>query len=453
MAELELIQRRFERERAARKAAESLLEQKSRELYEANQQLAKLAEQTKAIFDTAAEGIIAYDMHGTIHAFNASATRIFQVDQAIGKNIRTFFAQGESSDDALFPNCPTDASHDHSMEGETCNLAAVELVGKRKNTTFPAEAATSRNTCGNTTLFTMLLRDLTVRKKLEARLSQAQKMESVGQLAAGIAHEINTPIQFVGDNIKFLEESFGSLARLIDSYDQLANAVRNGKPTDALLANVKEEIEAADVRFLREECPTAIRQSLDGIQRVAKIVRALKDFSQPSNDQRTSVDINQAIENTLTVLANQIRDIATVEAELDWNLQPVVCLPGQINQCLLNIITNAIEAMEDHCSPKNGKLRIATRAHDDSVVISFDDNGPGIPNEIIGRIFEPFFSTKEVGRGTGQGLSFVYDVVVGKHGGTIQAQSSPGNGTTIVVTIPILHSSTRQRQSNAYSVD
>ena len=160
MIEIELIQPRFERERTARKPAESLLEQKSHELYETNQQLAKLAEQTKAIFDTAAEGIISYDSNGTIHAFNTSAMRIFQVDQAIGKDIRTFFEQDGSSEEALFPNCPAEASDDLSLEGEVCNLAVVKLTGKRAKATFPAEVATSRNTRGNTTLFTMLLRHL-----------------------------------------------------------------------------------------------------------------------------------------------------------------------------------------------------------------------------------------------------------------------------------------------------
>lgn len=468
MSDLELLQRRFERERAARKAAESLLERKSLEVYEANEKLKQLADQTKAIVETAAEGIISYDKNGIIQLFNRSAERIFRVQALAGQDIRQLFEPHDNVEIALFPTCvipdadqrhqsvqnPADQNPvDQNPGGESCVQDPVELVALRESgKTFIAEIATSRNTRGNLTIFTMLVRDLSRRKMLEARLGQAQKMESVGQLAAGIAHEINTPIQFVGDNIQFLQGAFDDIGLLIDLFEQLVEAVQTHSPTEGLLKQIAEQSEIADLPFLRGEFPGAIKQSLQGIERVASIVRAMKEFSQPSSESKTSVDINHAIENALAVTIGQYREIASVETSLDPSLSPVVCLSGQINQCLLNILANAFEAIAEHCEPGTGKFHITTRRDGDNVEIRFADNGPGISSEIIERIFEPFFTTKEVGKGTGQGLAFVYDVIVDKHDGAIHAQSQPGGGTTFVISLPIASTSGANRRAHASSI-
>ncbi len=438
MSSLELLQRRYDRERAARKAAESLLEGKSLEVFQANQKLRDLADQTKAIVETAAEGIISYDRDGIIRSFNRSAERTFRIQSAIGKDIRHLFLPQDSVESVLFPMClKLDVEHEDTVN-ESCVLEPSELVAMRgTDTPFFAEVAVSRNTRDNVTLFTMLVRDLTSRKKLEARLGQAQKMESVGQLAAGIAHEINTPIQFIGDNIKFLQGAFEDLNALLDVFQELAEAVAKGRPADGLLQQISRQSEIVDLQFLRMEFPGAIQQSLEGIERVAGIVRTMKEFSQPASESKSSVDLNRAIENALAVSLNQYREVATVETALDTTLAPVFCLSAQINQCLLNILTNAFEAMAEHCEPGTGRLRVTTRRDGESIELRFDDNGPGIPANIIQRIFDPFFTTKEVGKGTGQGLAFVYDVIVDKHDGTVHAQSSPGGGTTVVVSLPI----------------
>lgn len=462
MSEIELLKRRFDRERAARKAAESLLEQKSLEVYEANEKLKEMADQTKAIVETAAEGIISYDQQGIIQSFNGSAERIFRVHSLIGQDIRQLFESNDSVEIALFPTCTIPNANEFDTndldvqppDGESCIQDPVELVALRSSgKKFFAEIATSRNTRSHVTHFTMLVRDLSRRKKLEARLGQAQKMESVGQLAAGIAHEINTPIQFVGDNIQFLQGAFDDLGQLIELFEQLVEAVTTNSSTDDLLKQISEQSEIADLPFLRKESPVAIRQSLEGIERVASIVRAMKEFSQPSSESKTSVDINRAIENALAVTGSQHRGVATVTTSLDPSLSPVVCLSGQINQCLLNLLTNAFEAMDDHCKPGTGTFHITTRHDGDNIEIRFEDNGPGIPGEIMERIFEPFFTTKEVGKGTGQGLAFVYNVIVDKHDGAIHAQSQTGGGTTFIVSLPTSSKSDLNRRAHANSIN
>ena len=442
MPDLELMQRRLEREKAARKAAETLLEQKSLEVYEANQRLIDLTEQTKAIVETAAEGIISYDEEGVIHLFNRSAERIFQCQEAIGKNIRDYFELLDEEDYGLFPVCNVVGPEEAHLGEESCISDPIEMTGRRTTgQSFFAEVMTNRNTSGKKTQFTMLVRDLSRRKKLEAQLSQSRKMESVGQLAAGIAHEINTPIQFVGDNILFLQGAFDDLGNLLDLYADLADEVAKGNSSLASLSKIKEQSEIADLPFLRQEAPDAIQQSIDGIERVAKIVRAMKEFSQASSDCKTLVDLNGAIENTITVTVNQYRDTAEIETCFDPEIGSVSCLAGKINQCLLNLLANAYEVLQEHGEPGTGKVRVTTKRNGDFAEIRVEDNGPGIPDDIRERIFEPFFTTKEVGKGMGQGLAYVYDVVVDKHDGQIQVQPLPTGGTSFLITLPIQASS------------
>lgn len=441
MSDLELIQRRFERERSARKSAESLLEEKSRELYLANEKLQGLAdrmqeqaEQTQAIVETAAEGIITYCREGRILSFNRSAGRIFQRPSGLGLDIRQLFERSEDASRVLFQT-------PRPQEGADSDLSSLEptqMIGKRGTAeTFYAEVAVSRVVQSETVIFTALIRDLSRRKKLEARLSQAQKMESVGQLAAGIAHEINTPIQFVGNNIQFLEGAFEDLGELIDLYQELLEAIESKASTSDLVEQIKSQNELADLPFLRAEFPGAIRQSLEGIERVSTIVRAMKEFSKPASEAMTAIDINRAIQNVLVVSTNQFQEHGKIEVDLQPELQPMMGQAGQINQVLLNVLSNAMEAVCDACEPGRGRISISSHHDADSIEIRIADNGPGIPAEIQDRIFDPFFTTKEVGQGTGQGLAFVYDVVVNKHDGTIHALSPPDGGTTLVIRLPI----------------
>ncbi len=466
MPDLELLQRKLERERAARKEAESLLEKKSLEVFNANTQLQTLADQmhqqaqqTNAIIETAAEGIIVYDQEGTIQLFNRSAVAVFEQASVAGRNIRELFETNPEVIGSLFPDCTNPFSaygSGCSLQDNRCMREAFECVAKRDSgQTFIAEVSTSRSEYGGSVVFTAMVRDLSRRKKLEAQLSQAQKMESIGQLAAGMAHEINTPIQFVGDNLQFLKSAFDDLAELLDLFQKLLNEETHpsteAKETakSRLIQEIHSQSELVDFPFLREEFPSAISQSLEGIERVANIVRAMKEFSQPASDGKTSTDINRTIENTLAVMANQLMETARVDLSLDRTLEPLVCLSGQLSQALLNVLTNAIEAIEEHKCSSDGLISVSTRIHEGHVQIRITDNGPGIPATIQDRIFEPFFTTKEVGKGSGQGLAFVYDVIVNKHEGSVHAFSPVEGGTTFVLCLPVASNSKTKRQDHA----
>ncbi len=283
-------------------------------------------------------------------------------------------------------------------------------------------------------------RDVTDLRQLERQLAQAQKLESIGQLAAGIAHEINTPTQFVGDNTRFLRDAFADLQALLVKYAALLDAARAARVTKDLVAEVERATRALELDYLSAEIPKAIQQSLEGVERVANIVRAMKDFSHPNADERQETDLNRAIENTVTVARNEWKYVADVQMELAPDLPRVVCLPGEINQVILNVLVNAAHAIADvvHGGEKGkGTITISTRHDGDWVEIRIRDTGTGIPEPIRARIFEPFFTTKEVGRGTGQGLAIAHQVVVEKHHGTITFETAVGQGTTFIIRLPL----------------
>lgn len=280
-------------------------------------------------------------------------------------------------------------------------------------------------------------------KELEASHNQSlqsEKLASVGQLAAGIAHEINTPIQFVGDNTRFLDEAFGDLFSLIDVYDEQTKSVLEGKTDIELAEKANAKREEVDVEYLAEEVPTAISQSLEGIDRVTKIVRSMKDFSHPGSDSKEVIDLNQAIESTITVSKNEWKYTAELETDLDESLIDVPCYPGEFNQVVLNIIVNAAHAIEDTRSEDNdamGKITLSTKRLDNFAEIRIGDSGTGMPEEVRKRIFEPFFTTKGVGKGSGQGLAIAYTVIVDKHKGTLEVESEQGKGTTFIIRLPL----------------
>ncbi|MBW1802964.1 MAG: PAS domain S-box protein, partial [Deltaproteobacteria bacterium] len=282
--------------------------------------------------------------------------------------------------------------------------------------------------------------DITGRKNLESQLAQAQKLESIGQLAAGIAHEINTPTQYVGDNTRFLQDACKDMKRVLDGYGRLFEAVKKGVVTDSLIKDVERVLEEADLGFLTEEIPTAIRQTLEGVARVSKIVLSMKEFSHPGGDEKTAVDINRALESTITVARNEWKYVAEMETDFDPDLPPAPCFPGELNQVFLNMIINAAHAIADVMGEGNngkGKIRISTRNHGDSAEIRFSDTGSGIPENIQHRIFDPFFTTKAVGKGTGQGLAISRSVITEKHGGSLSFETERGKGTTFIIELPL----------------
>jgi len=285
-------------------------------------------------------------------------------------------------------------------------------------------------------------RDITAQKMLQIQLAQSQKLESIGQLAAGIAHEINTPLQYISDNTYFLRDSFTDIHSLFEEYKNLLSEVRGQSAFQESTSRVEKALEKADFEFLSEEIPEAVNQSLEGIGRVVKIVKAMKEFSHPGVDEKTFIDINKAIESTVTVSRNEWKYVADIETDFDINLSKVPCLPGEFNQVILNMIVNAAHTIGDvvnnnGSNGSKGKIRISTRQEENHAVIKISDTGKGIPEEIRNRIFDPFFTTKEVGKGTGQGLSIAHSVIKAKHSGDIGFETEMGKGTTFTIRLPL----------------
>lgn len=283
--------------------------------------------------------------------------------------------------------------------------------------------------------FLILGDDVTEEKELHADLAQSQKMQSIGQLAAGIAHEINTPVQYVGDNLNFIQESFEDVKRIIACVEtELENKEIPEKSRNHILSVLQE----ADWTFLLEEFPVAAVQALDGVHRVATIVRAMKEFSHPAADTKVASDLNRLIETTSIVASSQWKHVAELEMELGPGIGNIPCFPDQFNQVILNMIVNAAHAITDAAgNGAKGVIRIQTGKDDSFATIRISDNGSGMPEDVRERVFEPFYTTKEVGKGTGQGLSVAHDVVVCKHGGSISVESELGTGTTFIISLPI----------------
>lgn len=283
--------------------------------------------------------------------------------------------------------------------------------------------------------------DITERRHLEEQLRQAQKLEAIGQLAAGIAHEINTPTQYVGDNTTFLKQSWSAVRQVARAAQRIDQESKAGTASAEAVADLRWCLREADLDYLLEEIPKAIDQSLEGVQRVAQIVRAMKEFSHPGSEEKSALDINRAIETTITVARSEWKYIAEVESCLDPQLPLVHCNAGEFNQVILNLLINAAQAIRQVVgdgSAGKGKIVIATRGDQHWVEVSIHDTGCGIPEEIQSRIFEPFFTTKPVGQGTGQGLALAHATIVRKHGGSIWFETTPGKGTTFFVSLPVV---------------
>jgi PAS domain S-box-containing protein len=288
--------------------------------------------------------------------------------------------------------------------------------------------------------FLVIAKDVTERRMLETQRLQANKLESIGQLAAGIAHEINTPIQFVSDNTRFLRDSFNELADVVLNAKRAITAHEAKNQTGNVLDGLSAAITKVDVDYLLEEIPAAIEQSLGGLEHVTKIVRAMKDFSYPSLNQKTLADLNKCIENTLLVAKGEWKYVAEIETTFEAGLPLVPCFPGDINQVILNVVINAAHAIEEAVredAARKGRIEIATTHRDDFVEIKVADNGIGISETIKDRIFDPFFTTKEIGKGSGQGLAISRNVVVERHNGSMELQSEVGKGTTFFIRLPL----------------
>jgi len=277
-------------------------------------------------------------------------------------------------------------------------------------------------------------------RALERELRQVRQLAAIGQLAAGVAHELNTPMQYIGDNTSFLHAAVKRLLDLANSFEGLVQCCRTGAPTPSDLARCEQELCRSRLSFLRQQAPLAIEQSSSGIDQVRGIVQALKEFCHPGSDEAEALDVNHLVRSATTVTRNAWRYQAELVLELSEDLPTVVGYPQALGQVLINLIVNAADAIESRASGVPGgyvgRLAIRSRCRGDILELEVEDNGAGIPEAIRQKVMEPFFTTKAMGKGTGQGLALAYSTIVTQHSGKLFFSSEVGRGTTFFIQLP-----------------
>lgn len=381
--------------------------------------------------------LIGTDSEGLITRWNSTAADVFGLpaDAVLGK---------------LFQNCEIQWLHPQSGTHEFDSWFRVESSEKREDVTFEREGhahflgltiiRVNLFPGGEDTGFLITGADITEHKILEGQLRQAQKLEAIGQLAAGIAHEINTPAQYVSDNARFMQETWPVIDAVLALCMQLREEASAGAIAPDTIARLLQCAEDADPAYVLREVPQAIAQMLEGVQRVSKIVRAMKEFSHPGSEGKCGIDINRAIETTVAVARNEWKYVADVHTCFEDTLPLVPCFAGEFNQVILNLLINAAHAIGERVgvnSAVKGTITISTRCEGDWMEMKIQDTGAGVPQNIRSRIFEPFFTTKEIGKGSGQGLALAHAVIVKKHGGQIWFESEVGKGTSFFVRLPL----------------
>jgi PAS domain S-box-containing protein len=400
-------------------------------------------ERMQAMFDTAPDGIMTFDAKGTVESVNFAASQLFgwKPEAMVGMRVAELILP----DGKLpFPNV-RDLFHIAPNNAP----AARELDSVRQDrNVFPALWTVGYFSNTEHQFYTAIIRDLTEYKLLQCELAQAQKLESVGQLAAGIAHEINSPTQYVGDNVRFLKDAFADLNGVLDAFDSLLAASEHAFDA-GLVQGAQSARDVADIEYLKDEIPKTIDETLGGIERIGSIVRAMKEFSHPGSEDKAHTNLHESLQTTLTIARNEWKYVAEIETDFAPDMPQVPCLVGELNQVFLNLIVNAAHAIGDAVAEtpgQKGTITIRTAHADRWAEIHISDTGTGIPQEIVGRVFDPFFTTKGVGKGTGQGLAIARSVVVDKHGGTIDVRTELGKGTTFRIRLPLDDSATTPNQ-------
>lgn len=283
--------------------------------------------------------------------------------------------------------------------------------------------------------------DITDIQTRQMRAIHEQKMHSIGQLTAGVAHELNTPARFVSNNIRFLEEGFDDLLALLAAYEDLAEGLREGRDPGELLQNISALAEEADLKFLFREIPPAISQSLRGMERVSQILQTMKQFSHPGATPKQLVDVNQAVENTCLVTRGEWKRSSKLVLDLEPGLPQIMAMPVELNQALLNVALNAAQANEETAPGRDGlgELIVQTRLADDMehVLIRISDSGPGVDPANADKLFNLFYTTKDPGQGTGQGLAITRSIVETQHDGSITFENRAEGGVRFTIRLPI----------------
>ncbi len=402
---------------------EKLIEDKSREAFKANDQLVRSNQSLETLYQALPSAMLVVNSDGLIVRCNRSAQELlkYSYEQLLNKPALEIC---KKIDKIVKLQLAVNSNYQEEQEWQMENGSYLPVL---------VSASVLDDTDVFDCSYVFIASDLRERKQMELELRHSQKLESIGQLAAGVAHEINTPMQYIGDNAYFIRDSIADLLKLLAHMQNMVmtQQILSGEQLK-VIQDLEEEI---DLEYLIERLPKAADRTLYGVERVTKIVSAMKAFSHPSME-KSPADINAAIETTLTIAKSEYKYVAKVKTEFG-QLPQVVCNIGDINQVILNLVINASHAIADRKFEDLGRIGIKTYVQGKYIVIAIKDNGKGIPLSVRSRIFEPFFTTKEVGKGTGQGLAMAYVVIVEKHGGKIYFETIDGEGTTFFIHLPI----------------
>ncbi len=411
------LERKLSRAQRENQILETMIEEKTRSLYLAQAEMQKGKLFLENVLQSMQAALLITDHAGSITLAGGATSAWTGRDhtELVGHPISM-----------VLPANRSDSVDEQELVGE--GGTAIPVLVTRSNLTDDR---------GTVTGTVWVATDISDRKRLEVELRHAQRLESIGQLAAGVAHELNTPIQFVGDSVRFLGDVMQDLMELLESHGdlrQLATGVDGGAD---IVQRLDEQADEIDLEFLQDEAPKALTRTLDGLDRVATIVKALKQFAHPGTDDMAPADLNEIVLNTLTVAKSEYKYVAEVEFEAG-DLADVVCNRGDLGQVLINLVVNAAQAIADHVegTGRMGKISIRTVSDDSGAAVEIADTGGGIPPEIRDRVFEPFFTTKEIGKGSGQGLALAHNLIVNKHQGRLWFDVEDGNGTTFHVWLP-----------------
>jgi len=369
------------------------------------------------IMETAADAIVCTDSKGQIIQMNAAFREISSVnDEAIEKGLSCY----DFLDGIQFENYEFDE-----------NEVSVKqtLLKNAKGEQIKIELSLSKFNIDDATYFTLIFRDIREREKMQQQLLQSQKLDSIGILASGIAHEINTPVQYITNYSLFLQDSYLDIMTYLEKSN-------NSDPSE-----LKELYDELDIDFIKEEVPSALKGSLEGLSKVSEIVKSMKVMAHPSQAKKVSYSIHSLLKEAVVLSKNQWNQFADIKMSFDEDLPEILCYPGYLSQTFLNIIINASHAIEAQINTQTiktqGTITISTKSENNHVIIKFSDTGIGISDKIRTKVFDPFFTTKDVGVGTGQGLALSHDFIVNKHLGSIDFKSNRGQGCTFKIILPI----------------
>jgi PAS domain S-box-containing protein len=419
------LRAKLERERHKVALLEDMLEEHRRTAFIAGEKTRRVAALLTDVFRALPSAVLLVGDGDLIVDNNDAAAALCgaPAQGLVGMTLPALFAPGQAPDlTALI------------LEG-VASAGAEREVRLGDGAALPAWVTASRIDHDAIIRFVVTLLDLRPRKRLEIELRQAQKLEAVGRLAAGVAHEINTPVQYATDSVQIARDGLAELLPALAAAHEVCAALATREPAAAA---VLARADADDLPYLVEALPAALERAREGLGRVGEIVRSMKAFAHPDQPAPVFADVNEAIRNTLLVARHEYRYVADVELDLG-ELPPVRCLVGGLGQAVLNLVVNAAHAIADVVAgtAARGTITISTRHVDAEVVVAVADTGTGIPAALRERIFEPFFTTKEVGRGTGQGLSLVRGVIVERHHGRIELDSELGRGATFRLYLPV----------------